>query len=210
MTERRYYTSDAISGEAQVLRCEANGDGLYEVELNATLFHPQGGGQPADSGTLNGIPVVRLENRGEQVIHFLEQPVAEETVRLEIDAPLRKRHSRWHSAGHLIGYAGEEAGWRPVKAHHWPGEGKITFSAAQDAAAPDISTLSDKIAAWIAADLPRRITFEDTLRQVRFGDLPIYGCGGTHVASLAELGEVKLTSLKIKKGQLIVAYQLEE
>ena len=208
MTEKSYYTSDAVSGEAQVLCCEANSDGLYEVELDVTLFHPQGGGQPADSGTINGIPLMRLENRGDKVIHFLGQPVTQERVKLEVNASLRKLHSRWHSAGHLIGYAGEQHGWRPVKAHHWPGEGKITFNATEGALAPEACALSEKIAAWIAADLPRLVTFDNALRQVRFGDLPVYGCGGTHVVSLAELGEVKLTSLKVKKGQLIVAYQL--
>ncbi|EKM0372545.1 alanyl-tRNA editing protein [Cronobacter turicensis] len=210
MTHREYYLSDALQGEANVLRCGQNAQGDYEVELDTTLFHPQGGGQPSDSGTINGAPVLRVENRGDTVIHLLAQPVATGPATLVVDEALRKRHTRWHSAGHLIGYAGEQLGWQPVKAHHWPGEGKITFAPAQASDAPDADALSEKIAAWIAADLPRYVGFVDGRRQVRFGELPVYGCGGTHVASLSQVGEVTLTSIKVKKGQLLVAYQLAD
>lgn len=50
MTERRYYYSDDVQGQAQVLSCAPAEAGAYAVELDATLFHPQGGGQPSDVG----------------------------------------------------------------------------------------------------------------------------------------------------------------
>lgn len=50
MTERLYYTSEATEGHAQVIRCTEEPDGRYAIELDKTLFHPQGGGQPADKG----------------------------------------------------------------------------------------------------------------------------------------------------------------
>jgi Ser-tRNA(Ala) deacylase AlaX len=55
------------------------------------------------------------------------------------------------------------------------------------------------IADWQAEDLPRHLTFEDGLRQVGFGSLPAYPCGGTHVASLSEVGSVTIAEVKIKK-----------
>ncbi|WNN49153.1 alanyl-tRNA editing protein [Siccibacter colletis] len=208
MTQRDYYLSDALMGEATVLRCEQNAQGDYEVELDRTLFHPQGGGQPADSGTINGASVLRVENRGDTVIHLLAQPLANGPATLVVDESLRTRHTRWHSAGHLIGYAGERLGWRPVKAHHWPGEGKITFAPDTAIEAPGSAAFTAVITEWVAANLPRKVDFFDGRRQVSFGELPVYGCGGTHVASLAQVGEVMLTSIKVKKGQLLVAYQL--
>ena len=57
-------------------------------------------------------------------------------------------------------------------------------------------------------NLARRITFDGGLRQVGFGDLPGYPCGGTHVARLSELGEVIITQVKLKKGQMAVSYTL--
>ncbi|EOL8958580.1 alanyl-tRNA editing protein [Cronobacter dublinensis] len=210
MTQRDYYLSDALTGEATVLRCEQNAQGDYEVELDRTLFHPQGGGQPADSGTINGVPVLRVENRGDTVIHLLAQPLATGHATLAVDETLRTRHTRWHSAGHLIGYAGEQLGWRPVKAHHWPGEGKITFAPDTATDAPEREAFTAAITQWVAASLPRQVDFVDGRRQVRFGDLPVYGCGGTHVASLSQVGEITLTSIKVKKRQLLVAYELAD
>ncbi|PLO71613.1 hypothetical protein CWN49_09635, partial [Klebsiella michiganensis] len=36
-----------------------------------------------------------------------------------------------------------------------------------------------------------------------------YPCGGTHVASLSELGKVVISQVKMKKGQIIVSYTVE-
>ncbi len=110
-----------------------------------------------------------------------------------MDDAARRLHSRLHSAGHLIGLAGEGAGWHPIKAHHWPGEGRITFTATAPAIVPEASALLATIAGWQAENLPRHLAYEDGLRQVRFGPLPAYPCGGTHVASLSELGVVTIT-----------------
>ena len=211
MTERLYYTSEATEGRVKVLRCTEEADGRYAVELDRTLFHPQGGGQPADRGFIAGIAVESVSLRGEQVIHMLARPLAPGEVEIEIDKSARGRHSRWHSAGHLIGYAGERCGWEPVKAHHWPGEGRITFTArTPQSAMPDASALLALINGWTADNLPCYTETEAGRRKVRFGDLPAYACGGTHVAQLAEIGEMQILGMKIKKGQLVVTYALND
>ena len=65
-----------------------------------------------------------------------------------------------------------------------------------------------KISAWQADDLHRRVTFDGGLREVGFGELPAYPCGGTHVARLSDIGQVTITQVKMKKGQMIVNYTL--
>lgn len=212
MTERLYYISDATEGRAKVIRCIEEPDGRYAVELDQTLYHPQGGGQPADRGVIAGIAVEGVSLRGERVIHMLSRPLAPgEEVEMQIDKSARVRHSRWHSAGHLIGYAGEQFGWEPVKAHHWPGEGRITFMPReQQASMPEASALLAMIDGWKADNLLCHSEIEAGRRTVRFGDLPAYPCGGTHVTQLAEIGELQRFELKIKKGQLVVTYALDE
>ncbi|MGR4050333.1 alanyl-tRNA editing protein [Kosakonia cowanii] len=206
MTERLYYTSDALEGRARVLRCTEQADGRYAIVLDRTLFHPQGGGQPADKGWINSIEVEGVTQQDDEVIHLLAQPLPVGEVELKIDAEARALHTQLHSAGHLIGYAGEAAGWRPVKAHHWPGEGRITFAPGEEAAEPEAATFTHAITQWQSAALARVIAFDAGRRMVRFGDLPAYGCGGTHVRSLSELKEVVISNVKVKKGQLIVNY----
>lgn len=206
MTTRNYYTCDDTHGQANVVQCIPDGEDGYVIELDATLFHPQGGGQPSDVGTIGGVPVQRVFANGETVWHRTATPVAPGPVTLCVDGELRRVHARWHSAGHLIGTAGEAFGWQPVKAHHWPGEGRITFNGNGN-----ITTemLTAKINIWIDENLPRHIDFSEGNRQVRFGELPAYGCGGTHVCSLREIGKIILTSIKMKKGQLVVSYMVD-
>ncbi|NTZ50299.1 MULTISPECIES: alanyl-tRNA editing protein [Citrobacter] len=208
MTERLYYTSDDTRGHATITHCTAEPDGRYAITLDSTLFHPQGGGQPSDSGAIGGVPVEGVMTRGEEVVHIVAQPLPPGETTLHIDAAVRHLHARLHSAGHMIGQAGEIFGWRPVKAHHWPNEGRITFAIGEGSTLPEAAQLMAKIGQWQTDNLARRITFDGGLRQVGFGDLPGYPCGGTHVARLSELGEVIITQVKLKKGQMVVSYTL--
>ncbi|MBU4681933.1 alanyl-tRNA editing protein [Cedecea davisae] len=208
MTERLYYTSDVTEGCAKVVSCTADADGRYAVELDKTLFHPQGGGQPADKGWIADIPVEEVVQRGENVVHILSRSLEPGEVDVRVDAVIRQQHSLWHSAGHLVGYAGEISGWQPVKAHHWPGEGRITFVAKDNDSEPTGAELLAIIQPWLECGLSRSIAFEEGRRKVWFGDLPAYLCGGTHVKTLAEINGLTITAVKIKKGQLIVNYTL--
>ncbi|WP_039057492.1 serine-tRNA(Ala) deacylase AlaX [Enterobacter sp. Bisph1] len=209
MTERLYYTSDALECTARLKSCTEQADGRYAVVLDRTLFHPQGGGQPADAGFINDIKVESVIQQEDDVIHLLAQPLAAEEVTLKIEADSRALHSQLHSAGHMIGYAGEQYGWQPVKAHHWPGEGRITFNAGENAILPESEAILALINSWKAAALARIVEFKAGRRNVRFGELPAYGCGGTHIPTLAALGEVVISNIKIKKGQLIIHYSVQ-
>jgi Ser-tRNA(Ala) deacylase AlaX len=209
MSQRGYYYSDELQQQALIVACNEWEEGLYSVELDTTLFHPQGGGQPADSGTIGDAEVLRVISQGEKVQHIVAQPLPTGVTNIQVSAAVRHLHTRWHSAGHLIGYLGETRGWQPVKAHHWPGEGRITFNVGADSQPLTAEFLQDELAKLIAADLPRIQSEQDGLRQVGFGELPAYGCGGTHVRSLAELGQVQITAAKMKKGQWVVQYVLD-
>lgn len=88
------------------------------------------------------------------------------------------------------------------------GEGRITFTPGPDAQTVEADFLQAELARLIATDLPCRQQAVEGMRQVGFGELPAYGCGGTHVATLAEVGAIAITGVKMKKGQLIVQYEL--
>lgn len=143
------------------------------------------------------------------MLHYTAAPLPIGPVNMQVDEAQRRLHARWHSGGHLIGWLGETRGWRPMKAHHWPGEGRITFTPGPDVQTLEAAFLHAELARLIAADLPRRQQAVDGMRQIGFGDLPAYGCGGTHVATLGEVVAIAITGVKMKKGQLIVQYALE-
>ncbi|WLH92170.1 alanyl-tRNA editing protein [Pseudomonas sp. FP453] len=208
MTERLFFTHDHLTAELEVLACTPH-EGQFAVTLQSTIFHPQGGGQPFDTGRLGDSQVLRVTQEPDRVVHYVDQPVALGPVTAQVDAQRRALHTRLHSAGHLIGNAGERLGWMPIKAHHWPGEGKISFIRGEAAQDMDADAIQQQINQWIAADYPRHMNLEDGSREVGFGELPAYACGGTHVQALGELGQVTILALSEKKGTLSVRYSLD-
>jgi len=209
MTERHYFNNDDLRMQAQVTRCTAEPDGSFRVILSATLFHPQGGGQPSDLGMIAGANVIRVMQDGDEIVHLVDRPVPEGAALIDVHAASRHLHARLHSAGHLIGTCGEQAGWRPVKGHHWPGECRVVFEGDAGQQALDAVTLEQQVNALVEADLPRFLVQDDGQRAVGFGHLPAYGCGGTHVVSSGAIGKIRIVKIKEKKGQLSVHYDID-
>lgn len=207
MTQRLFFTHDHLVADVDVLECTPV-EQQFAVVLQSTIFHPQGGGQPFDTGWLGQSTVLKVVQEAERIVHYVDQPVALGPVQARVDGQRRTLHTRLHSAGHLIGNAGETLGWMPIKAHHWPGEGKISFIRGESAQDMHADALQEQVNQWIGADLPRHMTLDGGTREVGFGDLPAYACGGTHVQALAQVGQVTILGLSEKKGTLSVRYSL--
>lgn len=73
----------------------------------------------------------------------------------------------------------------------------------------DTEAIQHQVNQWIAANLPRHLALEEGVREVGFGDLPAYACGGTHVQTLGALGQVTILALSEKKGALSVRYSID-
>ena len=97
---------------ATVLEIKTLEDGRTAVILNQTIFYPQGGGQPCDTGIIStGVKHVfiatdvRLDASGivnhiGRFEHAIFTPGQQ--VGLEIDQAQRILHAKLHSAGHLL------------------------------------------------------------------------------------------------------------
>lgn len=211
MTERLYFLSDSLIAEVEVIACSPAEEG-YLVELRATPFHPQGGGQPSDTGWIGTAQVSRVVQDGERILHHTQRALQPGVVLARVDEERRRLHSRLHSAGHLIGHIGETYGWQPVKAHHWPGEGKIEFVPGLEPQPLDVQTLQAQFDSLVEEDLPLRIEVDAAgLRQVSFGEgVARYACGGTHMRSSRAVGSLSALGLKEKKGRLLVSYDMAD
>ena len=208
MTLRLYFEHDLLTAPVELLTCVPRDD-LFAATLHATPFHPQGGGQPSDTGWIGEARVLRVTQEGEQIVHYLTQPLTPGSHEARVDEEQRLFNSRMHSAGHLIGHFVQSLGWIPIKAHHWPGEGRVQFKPTDSAQEVDAQTVEFGIEQWIAHDLPRLTSLREGAREIGFGELPAYGCGGTHVRSLKDLGTVTIASLSQKKGTLSVHYSVD-
>lgn len=210
MTDKLYFTSDALHADTEVLSCTAEEDGRFRVILAATLFHPQGGGQPSDQGTIETVKMLQAIQDGTTVTHFTDAPLDIGPVKIQVDAQLRQQYTRYHSAAHLIANAGEKYGWYGYKGNHRPGEGRVVFRAPGETLAITAELLSADVSELIAQSLPLRTYDEQGKRMVTWGYLPAYACGGTHVKHTADIGQTHISSVKIKKGELSVQYTVKD
>ncbi|MGY4744973.1 metal-dependent hydrolase [Streptomyces sp. ATMOS53] len=217
------YYADTYEEQAQS-RVAAMGerDSTPWVAVEHCLFHPQGGGQPADRGWVDGheIAPVRDPDSGLVVAVACGEtalPVFSvgQSVEVRIDLSVRLAHAALHTAGHLIEAAGRAQGWVLAANNHFPGQARIEFTAPTPDARLDTpegreeatEALRTEVAKAIAEDLP--VTWEndaDGRRIVHLAHLHSAPWGGTHVRSLGDLADVVLPTLKVKKGRIRVSY----
>lgn len=197
-------------------------DGLPWAAVEHCLFHPQGGGQPADSGWLDDAEIVPVRDRASGLVVAMAPeggslPLLAEgqQVRSRIDLQARTAHAALHTAGHLIEAVGRMQGWEMVASNHFPGQARIEFQARQTdqrLADPEgreevTATLRAAVAAAVADDLPVFARYDpDGRRVIHIDALHAAPCGGTHVRRLGDLADVVLPTLKVKKGRIRVSY----
>ncbi len=102
-TEKLYY-QDAYLQEftAEVVSCEPSKD-VWKVVLNRTAFYPEGGGQPADHGTLNEVRVLDVHDKAGVVYHTCAAPLKPgQAVSGKIDWSRRFDHMQQHSGEHIL------------------------------------------------------------------------------------------------------------
>ena len=86
MTEK-LFENDAYlwECEAVVTACESCKNG-FAVELDKTVFFPEGGGQLSDRGKLGEASVTHVAEEGGRILHFCDKPLA---------APLKPLLTAW-------------------------------------------------------------------------------------------------------------------
>ncbi len=212
MTETLYLPDNEYEKtfEAEVQQSE----GRYVV-LDRTLFYKEGGGQPADKGTLkweNGqAQVTDVQKEHGQIRHYVERAPSEGTnVRGEIDWERRYSHMRMHTAQHVISKValdlyGAETEGNQIHADR----SRIDFG--MKLTDQKVGELEQRTNEIIDKDLKveksqmERGTAEDEtpegrglfnlipdsvdpLRMVRIEGFDLCPCGGTHVDATGELG----------------------
>lgn len=212
-TEKLFY-QDAYLKEttAKVLECRKGKHG-YEIVLNRTCFYPEGGGQPGDRGTLNGIPVTDTHEKDGMVLHYTDSPLEPGTeVTAVIDWARRFDLTQQHSGEHMVsGVVHRIYGYDNVGFHMGADMVTIDFSGElTEQQLREVETevnqriwLDDAVKCWYPSpeelkEIPYRSKKELT-GKVRIAEFPgadICACCGTHVAHTGEIGLVKIVSVE--------------
>ncbi len=205
------YLNDVKTAKVDVLSCQISKDGLFEARLSETPFHPQGGGQPSDIGTIYNVQVMHVTMHEQDIIHYCANEVPLGIALAQVDVTKRNYFSRLHSAGHLIAHIVQLFGWTPIKAQHWPNDAKVQFIEGDNIKDVDSASVQKICNQYIQQAFATQISQNSNgYREVGFGDLGAFPCGGTHVKNLSEINQINITEFKFKKGKLTIKYQVSE
>lgn len=102
MTDKLFYKNPYQYEFTAALVSSVQENDLWKVELNQTAFYPEGGGQPADRGTLNGKTVVDVQKKGDHVYHYLNEKLDEDPVSGQIDRDFRMEYMQQHTGQHIL------------------------------------------------------------------------------------------------------------
>ena len=216
-TRKLYYEDSHMTAfSATVCSCEQTEKG-WEVILDATAFYPEGGGQAADTGSLNGIRVKDTRERGETVVHFCEAALeVGSTVKGIIDWAPRFHRMQQHSGEHIVsGIINRRYGYHNVGFHM--GSDIITIDFDGVIPAEDLAELEAEangavwqnlaVKCWYPSEEELPNVFYRTKRAlpwpVRIVQVPGFdscACCGTHVKATGEIGLIKLFSVMGFRG----------
>lgn len=214
----KLYEQDAYcrAFEAVVLSCEPCKRG-FAVVLDRTAFFPEGGGQPADRGTLGGAAVADVQIENGIVTHTVECPLtAGETVHGEIDWPCRFARMQHHTGEHLIsGLLHTLYGLDNVGFHLNDTLVTLDVSGPLDAQQIAAAELAANRAVYenravtacypLPAELPtltyrRKLDLTEGVRLITVEGYDMCACCAPHVKRTGEIGLIKIVGAAPYKG----------
>ena len=199
-------------------------DGRPAVVLEQTCFYPEGGGQPHDTGTIDGVPVLAVHTQADgTVVHTLAQslPAGAVHVTASIDWARRFDHMQQHSGQHILSQSFLQIAGAATAGFHLSAQ-RVTIDLQHAAfSAEQLAQVEQLANSIVQSNLPVRVSFpgpaelaalqlrkvpevDAPLRIVAIGDFDITACAGTHVAHSAEVALIKLTKVeRNKSGQRV-------
>ena len=220
-TERLYYSdSHLIEFEARVVDTSERVSGWTAVTLDRTAFYPTGGGQPSDTGTLNGTRVVEcIDTEEQEVLHVIQgrAPEVVSTLKGRIDWPRRLDHMQQHTGQHILSAAFVtlfKAPTRSFRVLEQVCEIDVALAnptseiieraveLANNVIWEDRTISVSHVTAEKASELPLRKepAREGDLRLVEIEGFDLTPCGGTHAYRTGEVGMIAVRSWERAKG----------
>ncbi|MFQ5789765.1 MAG: DHHA1 domain-containing protein [Acidobacteriota bacterium] len=191
------------------------------VVLEETYFYPESGGQPHDLGTIDDIPITKITEHAEDVVHVLTRMPDRDWVPCRIDEKRRSDHMHQHDGQHILSSAFLQEAEAQTLSFHL---GSATSSIDLDKAnlSPTVIAAAEELANQVVRRaLPVRSYFvhaeeasglelrkapevEGVLRIVEIEGFDRQACCGTHPRNTAEVGPIFIRSVeRLKKATRI-------
>ena len=222
MTEKLFYEdSHMITFSAVVQACEKVGD-YYEAVLNRTAFFPEGGGQYADTGLIDGVKVLDAHEREGVIYHKVENELSVgKQVEGTIDWAERFLKMQHHSGEHIVsGLVNAIYGYDNVGFHM--GKDAVTMDFNGVLTKEQLKEIEHKANEAVVKNLDIQVLYPSKEElaeihyrskieiegQVRIVVIPGYdtcACCAPHVNKTGEIGLIKLIGVQNYKGGVRVS-----
>ncbi|MFC5732498.1 alanyl-tRNA editing protein [Cytobacillus gottheilii] len=222
--EKLYYQDPYIKEfKAQLLHQNTDEQGNLYAVLNQTAFYPTGGGQPHDTGVLNGVEVVAVEEVEGEIRHYIKMPLPQGEIEGKIDWSRRLDHMQQHTGQHILSAAFAELfNYQTVSFHL--GKDICTIDIHTNALGEDEASAAEALAneivfenrtietKWISAaeitqyPLRKLPSVTENIRLVIIPDFDYNGCGGTHPSSTGQVSSIKILDWEKQKQNIRVQF----
>jgi alanyl-tRNA synthetase len=220
-----YQNSYIQTFTSKIIKQEKDENGLWYIVLEETAFYPTGGGQPFDTGTINNIHVLNVEEIGGDIRHYLETPVIDTKVKLEgqINWERRFDHMQQHAGQHILSAAFEELlNYKTVSFHL--GEEVLTIDLEIEELTENEADIVEKRAnqiilenrpiqtKWVSQaelsqyPLRKQPKVMENIRLVIIPEFDYNGCGGTHPSSTGQVGAIKILDWEKQRKKIRVRF----
>src|SRR5438132_1870999 len=207
MTERLYLQDSCLARFPASVVSVADVGGRSAAILDRSAFYPEGGGQPADRGTLGGAAVVDVQEREGAVLHALDRALQPGEVEGIVDWQRRFDHMQQHHGQHLLSAAFERVLEAPTTSFHL-GESTCTIdldcsisrlnevalrsaeAAANETVWRDLPVVARDFGPEERSRLPLRKEPVKGDRVVLVEGVDASPCGGTHPSRTGEVGAI--------------------
>ena len=224
MKTRYYKDPDCSSMTTRIISTREKGEN-WEIELEDTLFYPEGGGQPADRGTLGGQPLLDVQKKDNRILHYCAAAPEKGEVELILDIGFRDHYCAQHTGQHLISSLLDKRGAATVSVHMGEEECGIELEG-HVLTSDEIAEVENEANAQIRAALPVRSLWLSTadelsaydlrgstdktedIRLIEIEGIDVNPCGGIHVKNTARLGLIKYTGQEKKRGRQRLVWKI--
>ncbi|WP_347551134.1 DHHA1 domain-containing protein [Pseudalkalibacillus hwajinpoensis] len=224
MAKLFYQDPYITSFSAKLIKQGHDEAGRTYVVLDQTAFYPTGGGQPHDTGTLNGLNVIDVEEVNGEIRHYLESTFYDQKeVNGEINWSRRYDHMQQHAGQHILSAAFEDQfGYKTVSFHL--GQEMCTIDldipSLDEAEARRAEAFANEViqhnlpikTKWVNEEelaeykLRKQVAVADNIRLVIIPEVDYSGCGGTHPSSTGQVSSVSILKIEKQKKQTRVHF----
>lgn len=202
-------------------------DGKYHVVLQRTAFYPEGGGQPCDIGTIDGLNVIYVYEKDDLIYHVMEEKINKDKVRGIIDFNRRFDYMQQHTGEHILSGVFKYLYGANNDSFHL-GEEYVSIDIDIKNLTKDmVSKVEDIADSVISMDLPvktyvvddlktqeitlrKKVNVEKNIRVVQIGNFDFSGCCGTHVENTCQVETIKILKWENYKGKTRVYFKCGE